>query len=151
MNREFVDSATTLEEVAVGAAQAAAEVASDPIRAARKQVRSLERKGAPAVRRINRRVGGWLPHRALGIELNGKLPEEFAIKGLRSVKSQARREDAVGGVARRMLRIVNGSLGAIARAATRLAQASDPGPQRPVQQKPAAGRARRRPARRRVA
>ena len=55
--------ATAVEEVAVGAAQAAAEIASDPMRAARKQVRGFERKGTPAVRRINRRLNALIPDR----------------------------------------------------------------------------------------
>jgi hypothetical protein len=57
--KQFADSAgeaaNTVAEVAVGAAQTAAEVASDPIGSARKQVKGFERKGTPAVRKANRR------------------------------------------------------------------------------------------------
>jgi len=127
MSAEFSDTATAVEEVAVGAAQTAAEVASDPIGAARKQVRSFERKGTPAVRRINRRLNALIPQKVsiLGVEVNDRLPEKLAIKGLHMVKLQARRQDMLGGVAKRTLRIFNGSFKTIARTATRLEQASE--------------------------
>ncbi len=149
MSTDFSDTATSVEEVAVGAAQAAAEVASDPIRAARKQVRNLARKGTPAVRRINRRLNALVPDRVVvfGLEVNERLPEKLAIKGLQLVKVQARRPDVVGGVAKRTLKAVNGSFKTIARTATRLEQASELSTPRPVDHKPA----RRRTSRRRAA
>jgi hypothetical protein len=145
MSTDFSDTATAVEEVAVGAAQAAAEVASDPMGAVRKQARSFERKGTPAVRRINRRLNALLPDRVkfLGIEVNETLPEKLAIKGLHLVKVQAKRQDMVGGVAKRTLRIFNGSFKTIARTATRLEQASDLTPRRPAERKPIRRRARR--------
>jgi hypothetical protein len=151
MNSEFSDTATAVEEVAVGAARAAAEVASDPVGAVRKQAKSFERKGTPAVRRINRRLNALLPDKVtlLGIDVNNKLPEKLAIKGLQLVKVQARRQDVVGGVAKRTLRIFNGSFKTIARTATRLEQASDLSPQRQTERKPA--RRTRRSSRRRAA
>jgi len=156
---DFGETATAVEEVAVGAAKTAAEVASDPLGTARKQVRSFERKGTPAVRRINRRINAMLPDKVtvFGIELNEKLPEKLAIKGLHLVKGQARREDLLGGVAKRTLRVFNGSFKTIARTATRLEQATELAPRRDrrvlaeTNVKPAANRARRRTARRRAA
>jgi hypothetical protein len=152
MSAEFSDTATSVEEVAVGAAQAAAEVATDPIAAARKQVRSFERKGTPAVRRINRRLNALLPQRVsiMGVEVNDRLPEKLAIKGLHMVRSQARRQDMFGGVAKRTLRIFNGSFKTIARTATRLEQASELNP-RPQQTQRRPVRRTRRTARRRAA
>jgi hypothetical protein len=149
MSTDFSDTATAVEEVAVGAARAAAEVASDPIRAARKQVRNLERKGTPAVRRINRRLNALIPDRVVvfGLEVNERLPEKLALKGLQLVKVQARREDVVGGVAKRTLRAVNGSFKTIARTATRLEQASVLTAPRQTEHKTA----RRRTSRRRAA
>ncbi len=149
MSTDFSDTATAVEEVAVGAAQAAAEVASDPIRAARKQVRNFERKGTPAVRRINRRLNALIPDRVVvfGLEVNERLPEKLTIKGLQLVKVQARRQDMVGGVAKRTLKAVNGSFKTIARTATRLEQASDLTPPRQAAPKPV----RRRISRRRAA
>ena len=144
MSSEFADTATAVEEFAVGAAQAAAEVASDPVRAFRKQARSGERKGTPAVRRINRRLTALIPDKVtvFGVEVNDRLPEKLAIKGLHMVKLQARRQDVVGDVAKRTLRIFNGSFKTIARAATRLEQASDLTLQRQAQRKPARRRVR---------
>ena len=124
------ETATTVEEVAFGAARTVAQVASDPIGSARKQVKGLERKGTPAARRVNRRfnarlnaatapakdaaktinatlsmaakqaekvAGELMPQRiaVFGVEVNGKLPEQVAIKGFELVKLQARRRDAV--------------------------------------------------------
>jgi len=152
MATDFSDTATAVEEFAVGAARTAAEVASDPVGRARKQVKSFERKGAPTVRRINRRLNALMPGKVtvFGIEVNGKLPEKIAVKGLHLVKLQARRGDVVGDVAKRTLRIFNGSFKTIARTATRLEQASEltthQGAARPV-----STRSRRRPARRRAA
>src|SRR5438093_4993664 len=153
MSSEFADTATAVEEFAVGAAKAAAEVASDPVRAVRKQARSFERKGTPAVRRINRRLTALIPDKVtvFGVEVNDRLPEKLAIKGLHLVKVQARRQDVVGDVAKRTLRIFNGSFKTIARTATRLEQASELTPRRPAESKPAARRARGRSARRRAA
>jgi len=151
MSAEFADTATAVEEVAVGAAKSAAEVVSDPVRSARKQVRAFERKGTPVVRRINRRLNALMPDKikVFGIEVNGKLPEKIAVKGLQMVRVQARRPDMVGDVAKRTLRIFNGSFKTIARTATRFEQATVLNPQRQAERKPAARRARR--ARRRSA
>jgi hypothetical protein len=148
MSTEFGDTATAVEEVAVGAVRSAAEVASDPIRSARKQVKSFERKGAPVVRRINRRLSAMIPEKVhvFGLDVNGKLPEKLAIKGLQMVKVQARRQDPVGGVAKRTLRIFNTSFKTIARVATRLGQASELTQNSKAQARPTGRAARRRAA-----
>ena len=147
---KFGDRATTVEEVAIGAAKTAAEVASDPMGSARKQVKGLVKKGAPTARRVNRRfnarLNALLPEKVTlwGVEVNGKLPETIAIKRLHLVKVQARRQDAVGDVVKRTLRVFNGSFKTIARTATRLEQAT----QLTTTAKPAA--ASRRPRRRTI-
>jgi hypothetical protein len=157
----FGEAATTVEGVAFGAAKTAAEVASDPIGSARKQVKGLEKKGAPTARKLNRRfnarLNAILPEKVtlFGIEVNGRLPEKVAIKGLQLVKVQARRQDMVGGVAKRTLGIFHGSFKTIARTATRLEQATTLAPRREAAAKPAAVKTRRttrrRTARRRAA
>ena len=153
MSTDFAGTATAVEEFAVGAAKSAAEVAGDPIGAARKQAKSFERKGTPAVRRINRRLEALIPDkvRLFGIEVNGKLPEKIAIKGLQVVKVQARRKDMVGDVAKRTLRIFNGSFKTIARTASRLEQATELTQSRQAEGKASPRRASRRSARRRAA
>jgi hypothetical protein len=149
------DAATMVEEVAIGAARTAAEVASDPIGSARKSVRGFERKGAPTARKVNRRfnarLNAILPEKVTlwGIEVNEKLPEKAAIKGLHLVKLQARRQDMVGDVAKRTLRIFHGSFKTIARTATRLEQATELTASKPVAVK--TRRTVRRTARRRAA
>jgi hypothetical protein len=146
----FADAATTVEEVAFGAAQAAAEVASDPIGSARKQVKGFEKKGSPAARKLNRRfnarLNAILPEKVKlwGIEVNDKLPEKVATRGLQLVKVQARRQDVVGDVAKQTLRIFHGSFKTIARTATRLEQATSLTPKRETAAKPAAKRQPRR-------
>jgi hypothetical protein len=153
MATEFSGTATAVEEIAVGAAKMAAEVASDPVGTARKQVKSFERRGAPAVRRINRRLNALMPDRlkVFGVEVNGRLPEKMAIKGLHMVKLQARRPDVIGDVAKQTLRVFNGSFKTIARTATRLEEASELAPRRETAHKPATRRPSRRTARRRAA
>src|SRR6202521_6334521 len=104
---KFGEAATMVEEVAIGAAQTAARVASDPIGSARKSGKGFEKKGAPTARKVNRRfnarLNAILPEKVTlwGLEVNEKLPEKVAIKGLHLVKLQARRQDMVGGVAKR--------------------------------------------------
>src|SRR6202162_3716890 len=153
----FGEAATTVEEVAFGAAKTAAEVASDPIGSARKQVRGFVKKGAPTARKINRRfnarLNAILPEKVTvwGMEVNGKLPEKVAIKGLQLVKLQARRQDMVGGVAKRTLRIFNGSFKTIARTASRFEQATELTPLRTAAAQPRAAARKRGTARRRAA
>jgi hypothetical protein len=153
MSTDFADTATTVEEFAVGAAKTAAEVAGDPVKAARKQAKALERKGTPTVRRINRQLNALLPDRLaiFGVEINGRLPENMAVKGLHGIRVQAKRRDMLGGVAKRTLRLFNGSFKTIARTATRLEQASELSPSRPGESRPAPRRSRTRAARRRAA
>jgi hypothetical protein len=150
------ETATTVAEVAFGAAQTVREVASDPMGTARKQVKGLERKGTPAARKVNRRfnarlnaatapakdvakninariavaakiAGDLMPERitVLGVQVDGKLPEKVVIKGFELVKLQARRRDVVGGVAKRALRVFNGSFKTIAKTASRLEYATE--------------------------
>jgi hypothetical protein len=144
MSTDFGRTATAVEEFAVGAAESAAEVVTDPVGAARKQARTFGRKGTPAVRRINRRIGAMLPEKVkvFGLEVNERLPEKLAIRGLHAVRDQAHRQDMLGGVAKRTLRIFNGSFKTIARTATRLEEASQLTPKREVESKPARKRAR---------
>src|SRR5258708_8892370 len=100
---KFGDAATMVEEVAIGAAQTAAEVASDPIGSARKSVRGFERKGASTARKVNRRfnarLNAILPQQftLVGIEVTDKLPEKVAINGLQLCKAQARRPSIIRG------------------------------------------------------
>ena len=151
---KFGEAATTVEEVAFGAAQAAAEVASDPIGSARKSVKGFEKKGAPTARKLNRqftaRLNAILPEKVtlFGMPINEKLPQKVAIKGLNLVKLQAKRQDMVGDVTKRTLRIFNSSFKTIARTATRLEQATELAPRREAAAKPTAVKARRRTARR---
>ena len=154
---KFEEAASTVEEVAFGAAKTAAEVASDPIGSARKSVKSFERKGAPTARKINRRLtarlNAILPEKVtlFGMRVNEKLPEKVAIRGLNLVKLQAKRQDMVGGVAKRALHLVNGSFKTIAKTAGRLDQATRLTAPRAAAAKPAVGRTRRRATRRTAA
>jgi len=156
------DISPTVEEVAFGAVRTAAEVATDPIGSARKQVKGLERKGTPTARRVNRRLAEQInaatapaKDAVKGIAERASnaagelLPERIALKGLQLVKVQARRQDPMGDVAKRALRVVNGSFKTIARVATKLEHASE----LPARQTAASGKAstvRRRSTRRRV-
>jgi hypothetical protein len=188
--KQFADTAgeaaTTVAEIAIGAAKTAAEVASDPIGSARKQVKGLERKGTPTARRVNRRfnarltaatapakdaaesvninltraakqvekvASGLIPERLTvwGVDLDSKLPENIAVKGLHVVKARAQRRDAVGVAAKRALRVFNGSFKAIARVAGRLERASDLTAPRAAAAKTSKRRPRRQTVRRQAA
>ena len=132
------ETATTVAEVAFGAAQTVRVVASDPMGTARKQVKGLERKGTPAARKVNRRFNARLNaatapakgvakniNARLSVEVNGKLPEKVVIMGFELVKLQARRRDVVGSVAKQSLRMFNGSFKTIAKTASRLEYATE--------------------------
>jgi hypothetical protein len=132
-----------------------AEVIEELATSARKQVRGFERKSTRAARRINRRfnaqVRSLAPEKVnvWGLELNSKLPEKAAVKGLHLVRLQARREDRMGVVAKRALHMLNTSFKTIVRVATRFEQASELTPHHAAAVKPAARpRARRHTVRR---
>jgi len=129
---------STVEEVAFGAARTAAEVASDPIGSARKQVKGLKRKGSPTARKVNRQLTEQINAATApamdAVKSFGKaaekvaadlLPERIAMRGLHVVKVQAKRQDQVGEVAKRTLKMFNGSFKTIARVANRLEKASE--------------------------
>lgn len=188
--KQFADTAgeaaTTVAEIAIGAAKTAAEVASDPIGSARKRVKGLERKGTPTARRVNRRfnarltaatapakdaaesvnfnltkaakhvekvASGLLPERLTvwGVDLDRKLPENIAVKGLHVVKARAQRRDAVGVAAKRALRVFHGSFKTIARVAGRLELATELTVPRATTAKTSKRRPRRQAVRRQAA
>ncbi len=142
MSTDISEMTDKVEEVAFGAAEAVAEVASDPVGAARRQVKSFEKKGSPAARRVNRRINRQIEYASapardafrtvtktatktaerMRAELD---PEKVAVRGLRIVKHQAKREDMVGDVAKQTLRFFNRSFKTVARVAVRLENASD--------------------------
>ena len=170
MSTDIKDMTDTVEQVAFGAAEAAAEIASNPIGTVRKQVKSLERKGTPAARRVNRRLNAQIDYaaapardafktiakaadrfRGSAEKVAGELaPDKVVIKGLRLVKAQARRPDMVGDVAKGTLKFFNRSFKTVARVATRFESASELIPVSKPAARPAITR-RRRISRRRAA
>src|SRR3982074_2483212 len=117
------ETATTVEEVAFGAAKTVAEVASDPIGSARKQVKGLERKGTPTARKVNRQLTAQFKAATAPAKEAAKgfgqtaeqiagdlLPERIVLRGLQLVKVQAKRQDPMGDVAKRALKVFNRSL-----------------------------------------
>jgi len=160
MSTDIKDITDTVEEVAFGAAEAAAEVASNPIGSVRRQVKSLERKGTPTARKVNRRVNASIDaatepardafkviSKTAAKVADELVPEKVVLRGLRQIKSQARRPDAIGKVAKRTLRLFNKSFKTVARVANRFENASEITPV----SKPAAKRATTRRTRRRAA
>ena len=141
MSTDVSEMTDTVEQVAFGAAEAAVEVASDPVGAVRRQVKNLERKGTPAARRVNRRINRQIdsataPARdafktvsKTAVRIANELdPEKVAIRGLRIVKHQAKRDDMVGDVAKQTLKFFHSSFRSVARVAGRLETASDLSP-----------------------
>lgn len=138
---QFAETASTVEEIAFGAARTAAEVASNPIASARRQVKGLGRRGAPTARKVNRQVSAQLnaatsPAKDAIKEIGARLevagrnlmPERVVLGGLHMVKAQAKRQDMVGDVAKRALKTFRGSFRTIARVATRFERASELNP-----------------------
>jgi len=145
MSTDVSEMTDTVEQVAFGAAEAVAEVASDPVGAVRRQVKSFEKKGTPTARKVNRRINRQFEYAATpamdalktvrktavktASQVAGQLdPEKVVIRGLRLVKVQAKREDVVGDVAKQTLKFFNRSFKTVARVATKFENASDPAP-----------------------
>ena len=146
MSTDVRDMTDTVEEVAFGAAEAAVEVAADPIGAVRRQVKGLEKKGTPAARKVNRRINHQIEYATAPAKdafktitrtaerVAGELdPQKVVIKGLRLVRVQAKREDVVGDVAKQTLKFFNRSFKTVARVATRLETASELAPRATTQ------------------
>jgi len=141
MSTDVSEMTDRVEEVAFGAAEAVAEVASDPVGAVRRQVKSFEKKGTPTARKVNRRINRQFEYAAapardayktvtktasrVAVELD---PEKVALRGLRMVKHQAKRQDMVGDVAKQTLKFMNRSFRTVARVATRFENASELSP-----------------------
>ena len=79
------------------------------------------------------------------------VPEKVVLRGLRQIKSQSKRQDAIGMVAKRTLRMFNRSFKTVARVATRLENASEVAPAARPAAKPAMTRRPARRSRRRAA
>jgi hypothetical protein len=146
MSTDVKEMTDTVEQVAFGAAEAAAELASDPIGAVRRQVKGFEKKGTPTARKINRRINKQIDYATAPAKdafktisktaerMAGELdPQKVVIRGLRLVKVQAKREDMVGDVAKQTLRFFNRSFKTVARVATKLENASDLSPRSTAQ------------------
>ncbi|HLZ95380.1 MAG TPA: hypothetical protein VKT20_08650 [Candidatus Dormibacteraeota bacterium] len=159
MSTDVKEITDTVEEVAFGAAESAAEMAADPIGTVRKQVKNLERKGTPAARKVNRRLNTQIESATApakdAIKMITKtatktadwvteelMPEKVAIKGLRLLKVQAKRPDVLGDASKRTLKFFNHSFKTVARVANRLENASELAAQRSTA--PATRRASRR-------
>jgi len=141
MSTDIKDITDTVEEVAFGAAETAAEVASNPIGSVRRQVKSLERKGTPAARKVNRRVNARIDaatepardafkviSKTAARVADELVPEKVVLRSLRQIKSQAKRPDAIGRMAKRTLHLFNKSFKTVARVATRFESASEIAP-----------------------
>ncbi len=164
MSTDIKDITDTVEEVAFGAAETAAAVASNPIGSVRRQVKSLERKGTPAARKVNRRVSAGIDaatepardafkviSKTAAKVADQLVPEKVVLRGLHQIKSQAKRPDAIGKAAKRTLRLFNRSFKTVARVATRFESASEIAPASKPAARPATTRRPARRSRRRAA
>ncbi|MBJ7601003.1 MAG: hypothetical protein DLM67_22010 [Candidatus Nephthysia bennettiae] len=136
---------TQAADTATGAAVEVAEAVSDPAGSATRQIRRLERAGAPVNRRLERQVRRVADRAAdtTAKLLDGTLTEKFVVRGLRLVKEQARREDLVGLAAYRSLELLHGGFGNAARSLSRFQDASQP-PARPTERRRARSTSRTR-------
>jgi hypothetical protein len=136
---------TQAADATTGAAVEVAEVISDPAGSAAKQVRRLERSGAPVNRRLERQFRR-AADRAVdttGKLLKGTVTERLVLRGLHLVKDQAGRDDVVGLAAYRSLEILHGGFGSAARSLSRFQDASQP-PVRPSERRRSQTRSRTR-------
>jgi len=149
------DDANRVADMAAGAVAEAAGAAVHPIATFKKQARRLEKKGEPITRAIERDVEKTA-EQAFEVTqdvVSGALPERVALAGIRVIKSQARRNDVLGEVAYRTLKLMNAGFERALRTLNRFEDASEP-PAREPRLRTAGGRTARRtasPSRRRTA
>jgi hypothetical protein len=146
MSTDVKEMTDTVQEVAFGAVETASQVAQDPIGAVRRQVKGLEKRGTPTARKVNRRINSRIENASAPARdafktitktaerVAGELdPEKVAIRGLRLVKVQAKRDDMVGDVAKQTLGFFNRSFKTVARVAGKLETASELAPRTSTQ------------------
>lgn len=140
-----------LADAATGAVVGLAQAAAEPVRTAQREVRKLERRGAPVNRQLERKAQRSLEQavETAGEVVDGTIPERVLLSGIRLVRQTARRRDLVGDVAYRTLKVLNGGLEATLKTLNRFESASEP-PVRPSRgssrRSPRAGVARRAPS-----
>jgi len=132
------DDANRVADLAAGAVAEAADMAVHPLASFKKQARRLEKKGQPLTRAAERDVEK-ATEQALEMTydvVSGALPERVALAGIRVIKSQARRNDVVGEVAYRTLKLMNLGFERALRTLNRFEGASEP-PAREPKRRPA--------------
>ncbi|HEX6487832.1 MAG TPA: hypothetical protein VF137_03015 [Candidatus Dormibacteraeota bacterium] len=135
--KDITNAVDNAADVATGAVISAAEAFSNPRRTVERETARLERKGAPARRKIDRELGSTIDDAQELAE--ALLPERIVLRGLSLVKARARRVDLVGEIAYRGLDVFHGSLSQFSRAIDRIERASTP----PARPKRSVGRAAR--------
>jgi len=122
------ETEATLADAATGVVVAMADAASHPFRTARREVRRLERQGAPVNRKLDRNVKRAAGEAAEFTEdvIDGTLPERWALTGIRVLKNRARRKDTVGELLFRGFQVVNGGLERYLKTVQRFEDATEP-------------------------
>jgi hypothetical protein len=122
------DKATQAADTVTGTVVEAADAVSDPGRTTTREIRRLDRAGAPVNRRLERQVRRAAEQAVdtTGKLLNGTVTEGLVVRGLRLVKSRARERDLVGEAAYRSLELLHGGFGRAARSLARFQDASQP-------------------------
>ena len=163
MSTDVKEITDTVEQVAFGAAESAAEIASDPIGSVRKQVKSLERKGTPAARKVNRRINAQFESATAPAKdayrsftktamrvAEELVPERVVLRGFRMLKHQARREDVLGDASKQTLKLFNRSFKTVAKYVNKFETATELTPHRTTSTPAASRPARRRSTTRRT-
>lgn len=109
-NQSTADSnGFAVADIATGAVLGVAGAASHPLQTIRGQARGLRRRGEPVNEEIARSAygtGRQVYETGEGVA-SGRLPERFALEGVRLVKRQARRDDVIGDIAYGALSAIN--------------------------------------------
>src|SRR5919201_2760986 len=138
------EDANRVADVAAGAVVEAADAAVHPIATLKKQARRLEKKGQPITRAAERDVEK-ATEQALEMTydvVSGALPERVALAGIRVLKGQARRNDMVGNVAYRTLKLMNMGLERALRTLKKFEDASEPPAREPKRRRSKASNGR---------
>lgn len=119
---------STLADAATGVVIAMADAATHPARTVRREVRRLERQGAPVNRKLDRNAKRAAGDAAEFTEdvIDGTLPERWALSGIRVLKNRARRKDTVGELLFRGFQVVNGGLERYLKTVQRFEGATEP-------------------------
>lgn len=128
MASRIEEPVTQTGDIVAGATAEAVEASSHSANAVTRQIRRLEKRGAPLNRQLRRQVQRATKQAVrttVGV-FDGTIPGGLVLRGVGAVKDRARERDLIGEFAFRYLQLVHGGVEIAARSLARLEDATTP-------------------------